>query len=661
MNTFSTNLPSVQHQFSDVFPSGRLDETRALPDLVPNAKLQQQHETSLAATPPLATTATIPEHSKELAALDHENTLEIPNLDFLLINHDNDNHIIEELSNIQVNSPSQSTWNQSFVALDQSFDYSKQNFDHSKAVGLQFNTIFQGMTIESMNIEAMVQTHVWVNTVVFKVFNHVPFTGQVVEGPNAKGQFRCYWAKDQSTTWHTSGIIKRMQEAAAAASSRNCAGKSSTVVKKLESSFAPRPQEDTRNTTPSYSVGDKIKCRWKPGNAVFCAATITGVNQNNGTYQIKYDDGTEELNVSDTLADGIYQRIGSVSSEVHKLMMKNEKVPEYLLNMPSSSGISSSNMSSSSGISSSNKVHVDMVLVDDEDIKKEPEQINGHDRFKTTGRCKKNCQQCKLQLQLNGEKKIVVDVVDVVNVVNVVDVVDVNQKKRGRPKTKNKQRFKLHDKIYSRFLPGNCTFYKGTIIGINKSGTYQIKYADGDVNLNVSDTLDDGQYERIKFNQRFDIGDKVRCRRTPRNEKFYSGTIIGVNQNGTYQIRYWGGDVDLSVSDILNSDKNERIQLVSKNTNKSVTSVKKPKKKKQKIARTSGRATVIQKPKRNKNKKQNVSTRNFNINKNTTTPSNLMNKDNSFKPISNVKTCQAFKSSPPITYLIKKTRNGKGF
>ena len=641
MNTFSTNLPADEtHQFSGCF-------TKKAADI-------QLQQTSLATTPPPTTTAIIPEHAT------HENTFEIPNLDFLLINnHHNQDTIKEELSNIQVNSPSQLTWVKSFVRLDQSFE---QNFDYSPAHGLQFNTIIQGMTIESMNIEAMVQTHVWINTIVFKVFNHVPFTGQVVEGPNAKGQFRCYWAKDQSTTWHTSGIIKRMQEAAAAASSRNCAGKSSTVVKKLESSFAPRPQEDTRNTTPSYSVGDKIKCRWKPGNAVFCAATITGVNQNNGTYQIKYDDGTEELNVSDTLADGIYQRIGSVSSEVRKLMMKNEKVPEYLLNMSSSSGISSSNMSSSSGISSSNKVHVDMVLVDDEDIKKEPEQINGHDRFKTTGRCKKNCQQCKLQLQLSSEKKIVVDVVDVVNVVNVVDVVDVNQKKRGRPKTKNKQRFKLHDKIYSRFLPGNCTFYKGTIIGINKSGTYQIKYADGDVNLNVSDTLDDGQYERIKFNQRFDIGDKVRCRRTPRNEKFYSGTIIGVNQNdGTYQIRYWGGDVDLSVSDILNSDKNERIQLVSKNTNKSVTSVKKPKKKKQKIARTSGRATVIQKPKRNKNKKQNVSTRNFNINKNTTTPSNLMNKDNSFKPISNVKTCQAFKSSPPITYLIKKTRNGKGF
>ena len=68
-------------------------------------------------------------------------------------------------------------------------------------------------------------------------------------------------------------------------------------------------------------------------------------------------------------------------------------------------------------------------------------------------------------------------------------------------RTSSDQKYEVGDKVDCRFLPGNCIFYSGTIIGINQNGTYQIKYDDGDEDLNVSDTIDNGKYQRIKFQQ----------------------------------------------------------------------------------------------------------------------------------------------------------------
>jgi hypothetical protein len=112
--------------------------------------------------------------------------------------------------------------------------------------------------------------------------------------------------------------------------------------------------------------------------------------------------------------------------------------------------------------------------------------------------------------------------------------------------------FERGERIEAQFK-GGSKWFSGVISAVNRNGTYDIKYSDGDTEFDVSASkirsLDDERPSSPSRDSRpakLYEGDDVEAR-FKGGSKWYKGRITGVNRDGSYDIRYADGDSERDV------------------------------------------------------------------------------------------------------------------
>ena len=110
--------------------------------------------------------------------------------------------------------------------------------------------------------------------------------------------------------------------------------------------------------------------------------------------------------------------------------------------------------------------------------------------------------------------------------------------------------FAVDQKVEGNF-GGNGAFYPGVVESVNDDGTYNIRYDDGDSEANVAATLIRPRPEPSAASATqsiiFAVDQKVEGN-FGGNGAFYPGVVESVNDDGTYNIRYDDGDSEAKVS-----------------------------------------------------------------------------------------------------------------
>ena len=109
---------------------------------------------------------------------------------------------------------------------------------------------------------------------------------------------------------------------------------------------------------------------------------------------------------------------------------------------------------------------------------------------------------------------------------------------------------------------GGAKWYSGSVVAVNRDGSYDIRYDDGDKEQRVPPSnvrlVDDGKAvkpsdgrqlvedETVSGKSAFKLGDKVEAK-FKGGVKWFSGRISSVNRDGTYDVRYDDGDEEQNV------------------------------------------------------------------------------------------------------------------
>ena len=100
-------------------------------------------------------------------------------------------------------------------------------------------------------------------------------------------------------------------------------------------------------------------------------------------------------------------------------------------------------------------------------------------------------------------------------------------------------------------VDGWTNFYPGKITMVNNDGTYDIQFQDGEQKKNVLEAQIQGSIISTPANQILSArnkGDRVKAK-VSGWKKFYSGSIVLVNKNGTYDIKFEDGEQKLGVTE----------------------------------------------------------------------------------------------------------------
>jgi Ca2+-binding EF-hand superfamily protein len=100
-------------------------------------------------------------------------------------------------------------------------------------------------------------------------------------------------------------------------------------------------------------------------------------------------------------------------------------------------------------------------------------------------------------------------------------------------------------KVEARFR-GKARYYPGVVRRVNRDGTFDISYDDGENETGVEGdyvrfTSDSRSTETTK-NGRFDVGDNIEALYNGRGSKWFAGIISIANRDGSYDIRYADGE-----------------------------------------------------------------------------------------------------------------------
>jgi PUB domain/Agenet domain len=297
------------------------------------------------------------------------------------------------------------------------------------------------------------------------------------------------------------------------------ASSNSSDSKRASSVHADRP--NSRDVT-DLRVGTKISARYR-GRDKYYAGTISHVNRD-GTYDINYDDGEKELSV---LAEFIKQSDTAARSPTRR--------------------ISSDNATASSNTNSS-----------------KPMQLQLQEGDAVTARYR-------------GRERYYSGVVRRVNRDGTYDInYDDGEKELSvlpeyiKSDSKNASSSSNNDKTAGAILEGDAVearyrgrerWYAGVVRRVNRDGTYDINYNDGEREVGIAAelvrlltnsinnsssskkaTADTRTAATVQLHE----GDKIEARYKGRS-RYYSGTIKRANRDGTYDINYDDGERELSV------------------------------------------------------------------------------------------------------------------
>ena len=272
----------------------------------------------------------------------------------------------------------------------------------------------------------------------------------------------------------------------------------------------------------TFEVGDQVQARYR-GKAKYYGAVITNVNRD-GSFNLRYDDGDTELKVKPHLV----RKAASPSTPV---------------------GSNHSDISDAEEFEEGEEVEA---------------RFKGKAKF-YGGRI--------LRVRGNGSYDIRYNDGDVERNVKA----QLIRRKGRKTPAEATGRYKVGDNVEARYR-GKAKYYAGEITRVNRDGTFNIRYNDGDVETSVDATLirslqdsrrnrrsvdrevpdeSDGELERSSSGAGFKRGEAVEARFRGK-AKFYAGRVLRVKPNGMCDIRYDDGDTEYDVRPSLIRKKGGR-------------------------------------------------------------------------------------------------------
>lgn len=289
-------------------------------------------------------------------------------------------------------------------------------------------------------------------------------------------------------------------------------------------------------THPSFRQGDRVEARYKRGRRWY-VGIIQAVDRD-GTYDIRYEDGDTEVNVDPGLVRGI-----GVSSE-------------------------DSLGSAAAGPKTGGGTEGEFLEGD-----KVEARFGGRSRwFKATVQ-RKNRDRTYHLLYADGDEERSVEKAMIRRTREPEGQDDKATSSGQRPSSSRansypdsdiaptgtrKQSLRVGDEIEARYKRGR-KWYPGVIRAANRTGTYDIRYEDGDTENDVEpslvrgksntsiDSLDSSDIgERAAKNVGFSRGEKVEARFGGR-ARWFKATVEKENQDGTFHLMYTDGDEERAV------------------------------------------------------------------------------------------------------------------
>ncbi|KAG2907209.1 hypothetical protein PC114_g10880 [Phytophthora cactorum] len=269
-----------------------------------------------------------------------------------------------------------------------------------------------------------------------------------------------------------------------------------------EDLFADSDEDKKPKTTTKkkkWIVGDRVKAYYGKGKRLF-PGKIAKLHMN-GTYDIKYDDGDSELRVDSSL-------IQDAEDDKEKLTSTNSS------DSPKSKSL------------------------------KEPLRVGDSVKAKYK-RGAKFFSGKITRARMDGTFDIKYEDGDVEERVEA----DLIQRDDDEDKSKKKRNFEVGDVVKAPFQRGNKLF-RGKISRVRSDGTYDVAFDDGDKDSHVPANLiqseeSDPRDEKPKKNT-LKVGDSVNAR-YKKGKKLFDGKVTRVRSDGTYDIEYDDGDVEMRV------------------------------------------------------------------------------------------------------------------
>ena len=107
------------------------------------------------------------------------------------------------------------------------------------------------------------------------------------------------------------------------------------------------------------------------------------------------------------------------------------------------------------------------------------------------------------------------------------------------------KKLRVGDDVEARYKKGR-KWFPGNIHAVNRNGTYDIRYKDGDSERDVEPDLVRGLSNELGGGSDFKVGDKVEGRFGGR-ARWYKATVERANRNGTYDLLYADGDEERNI------------------------------------------------------------------------------------------------------------------
>jgi hypothetical protein len=137
-----------------------------------------------------------------------------------------------------------------------------------------------------------------------------------------------------------------------------------------------------------------------------------------------------------------------------------------------------------------------------------------------------------------------------------IDGADRRDRESRGASTSSSSSYREGDKVEARFK-GKTRWFKGTIDSVNRDGTYDVRYEDGDRERDViaehirsidgADRRDrESRGASTSSSTSYREGDKVEARFKGKT-RWFKGTIESLNRDGTYDVRYEDGDRERDV------------------------------------------------------------------------------------------------------------------
>lgn len=306
-------------------------------------------------------------------------------------------------------------------------------------------------------------------------------------------------------------------------------------------------------------VGTKVRARYKGGSKYFNGEIV--LTRTDGTFDIKYEDGDSEKHVEADCIEAVdssnSDKTGyKVGQSVQAYYKGGKKLFSGKIARAHSDG--TYDIKYSDGDSES-RVPASRIVADQ--AERQPKRLEVGDKVKARYKGGNKFFPGKIaRVHSNGTYDVKYDDGDSETRVDPANVVALGQdestKREELESTESPRRLEIGDAVNARYK-GGAKEFAATITRARSDGTYDIRYEDGDVETGVSAALIEPQEnartsssnaDKPESKSRgFEVGAKVRAR-YQKGLRWFSGKILKVRSDGTFDVRYDDGDEELRVS-----------------------------------------------------------------------------------------------------------------